>query len=114
MRQQDLALRQLGEEPTIDSENPVMENVRPIACARKSGSPMAAPASTPSEREMMEEAPPPMFLFVASAEMDRAARKVIEVASVTIRIVKGSPTWPRTQPERRDMMTPKIVRRLGT
>jgi len=37
----------------------------------------------------------------------------MEQAIVTMRRVRGSPTFPRTQPNRRYMMTPRIVRIEG-
>jgi len=47
---------------------------------------------------------------VAIAEIDSAVRKVIDVEIVTISRVAGSPTFPTTQPKRRYMITPRIVR----
>lgn len=52
-------------------------------------------------------------MFVASAESDSPVRKVIEVAIVTINSVPANPTLPSTQPKRRYMITPRIVRMLG-
>ena len=44
------------------------------------------------------------------AATERAVRKVIEVARVTIRNVPASPTFPTTHPNLKYMMTPRIVR----
>ena len=52
-------------------------------------------------------------MLVAMAEMERVVRKVMEVAMVTIKRVEGRPTFPRTQPKRKYMTTPKMVRMLG-
>jgi len=44
------------------------------------------------------------------AEIDKEVRKVIEVERVTIANVPSKPTLPTTQPKRRYIITPKIVR----
>jgi hypothetical protein len=51
--------------------------------------------------------------LVAKAESESAVKNVTEVASVTITTVQNGPTVPRTQPNRRYITTPKIVRILG-
>jgi hypothetical protein len=45
--------------------------------------------------------------------MERLVRNVIELARVTMTSVRGRPTLPSTQPRRRYMMTPRMVRMLG-
>ena len=52
-------------------------------------------------------------MLVASAASERAVRKVMLVASVTMTMVVGSPTLPSNHPIRRCITTPSIVRRLG-
>jgi hypothetical protein len=47
------------------------------------------------------------------AEIERPVRKVMLDAIVTIRSVLTRPTLPTTQPIRRYMITPNIVRILG-
>jgi hypothetical protein len=47
------------------------------------------------------------------AATDKAVTKVIEVETVTIRSVPNSPTLPSTHPNRRYMITPRIVRIEG-
>ena len=54
-----------------------------------------------------------MRMFVASAEIDSPVRKVIVLESVTMTSVDASPTEPSTQPKRRYITTPMIVRMLG-
>lgn len=50
---------------------------------------------------------------MAMDAMESAVRKVIEVAKVTMMSVPISPTLPTTQPKRRYMITPNIVRMDG-
>ena len=65
-------------------------------------------------REIMKYAPPPpTLMFVAIAAIERPVSAVMTTESVTIRMVPISPTLPSTQGKRRNMMTPRIVRRLG-
>jgi len=45
--------------------------------------------------------------------MESAVKKVIAVDRVTITKVPIKPTCPRTQPNRRYIMTPRMVRILG-
>ena len=52
-------------------------------------------------------------MLVASAETDRPVKKVMSEQSVTMISVLGSPTDPSTQPKRRYMTTPMIVRMEG-
>jgi len=52
-------------------------------------------------------------IFVANAETERPVRKVTELETVTITSVKASPTCPSTQPVRKYMITPRIVKILG-
>jgi hypothetical protein len=47
---------------------------------------------------------------VAIAARDREVRKVIEVARLTIIRLPNNPTLPTTQPNRRYIITPRIVR----
>jgi hypothetical protein len=44
------------------------------------------------------------------AATERAVRYVRDVERVTMRSVPANPTWPTTQPNRRYMITPRIVR----
>jgi hypothetical protein len=50
---------------------------------------------------------------VAIAAMDKAVKNVMAVARVTIKSVPMSPTFPTTQPNRKYMITPRIVRIEG-
>ena len=62
----------------------------------------------------MKYAPPPFIrMLVASEEMERPVRKVIELAAVTMISEVVSPTFPSIHPKRRYMTTPMIVRMLG-
>jgi hypothetical protein len=47
------------------------------------------------------------------AARDREVRKVIEVARVTIIRLPSNPTFPTTQPNRRYIITPSMVRMEG-
>jgi hypothetical protein len=47
---------------------------------------------------------------VAIAAREREVRKVIEVARLTIIRLPNNPTLPTTQPNRRYIITPRIVR----
>jgi hypothetical protein len=47
------------------------------------------------------------------AEIDSPVKKVIEVEIVTMRKVGQSPTWPTTQPKRKYIITPRIVKIEG-
>jgi hypothetical protein len=52
-------------------------------------------------------------MLVASADIDKAVKKVINEDKVTIIRVGTKPTFPITHPKRRYMITPRIVRMLG-
>ncbi len=52
-------------------------------------------------------------MLVAVAAMESPVRNVTLVARVTMSRVSGNPILPSTQPNRRYMMTPRIVRMLG-
>ena len=52
-------------------------------------------------------------MLVARAETDSAVRNVIAVEMVTMIRVGMRPTFPSTQPKRRYMTTPSIVRIFG-
>ena len=54
-----------------------------------------------------------MRMFVASAEIERPVTKVIDEQSVTRKSVPPRPRLPSTQPKRRYITTPMIVRMLG-
>ena len=76
--------------------------------------PIAPPISTPSDRLIRKYAPPALTgELVAIDAMDRAVRKVMEVAKVTMISVPISPTLPTTQPKRRYMITPRTVSMEG-
>jgi hypothetical protein len=47
------------------------------------------------------------------AQMDREVKKVMEVESVTITNVPPKPTCPTTHPNRKYMITPRIVKIEG-
>jgi hypothetical protein len=51
--------------------------------------------------------------LVAIADRLSAVMKVMALASTTISSVRTRPTWPRTQPKRRYIMTPRMVRSVG-
>ena len=52
-------------------------------------------------------------MFVASAEIERPVRSVMELPIVTMRSDVASPTLPSIQPKRRYITTPMIVSMLG-
>ena len=62
----------------------------------------------------MKYSPPtPTRMLVAMAEALSPVMKVIPLAIVRISNVPGRPALPSTQPNRRYIMTPRIVRTLG-
>jgi len=52
-------------------------------------------------------------MLVAMAEALRPVMNVIELASRTMKMVRGRPTLPTTQPKRRYMIRPRMVSTLG-
>ncbi len=52
-------------------------------------------------------------MLVATAEIERAVTKVMALARATMPKVGSSPALPITQPARRYMMTPRMVRIEG-
>jgi hypothetical protein len=75
---------------------------------------MAPPGSSPRLREIIKYSPPtPTFILVAMADALNPVIKVIELAITTISMVLITPTFPTTQPKRRNIIRPKIVRILG-
>jgi len=65
----------------------------------------------PSERLIMKYAPPVSTRrSVAIAAIESAVSAVIDVQIVTMISVFARPTFPTTQPNRRYMITPRIVR----
>ena len=52
-------------------------------------------------------------MLVATADALSAVIDVIDVASRTMKIVRGNPALPTTHPNRRYMIRPRMVRTLG-
>ena len=52
-------------------------------------------------------------MLVAVAEIESAVKKVMREERVTMMMVWVRPTLPTTQPARRYMTTPRMVRMLG-
>jgi len=76
--------------------------------------PIAPPISRPRLREMIKYAPPtPTRVFVAIADRQSAVMKVMPLARATTSNVLVRPTWPRTHPKRKYMMTPRMVKMVG-
>jgi len=72
--------------------------------------PTAPPIRGPIDREIRKYAPPALTVpLVAIADIDDVVTKVTTEAMETIAMAKGIPAWPTTQPNRRNMMTPKML-----
>lgn len=52
-------------------------------------------------------------MFVANDDKANPVKKVIPLEIVTMRRVDGKPAFPKTQPKRRYMTTPSMVKMLG-
>lgn len=76
--------------------------------------PIAPPMVTPRLRDIRKYSPPvPIGILVATADADNPVINDIELHKSTIKIVPSRPTLETTQPKRRYMITPNMVKTLG-
>ena len=79
-----------------------------------SGRPIAPPVSSPSDCEIIENAPPgPIRMLVTNVDIDSPVAPVMAKASTMMRAAPPRPALPTTQPSRRNRMTPRIVSSVG-
>lgn len=75
---------------------------------------MLPPTSRPRDWDMMEKAPPPpILMLVVMEERERAVKVVMTKERRIIKSDPRRPAFPTTQPRRRNMITPRMVRRVG-
>ena len=75
---------------------------------------MAPPASSPKLLDTKKYSPPtPTWMLVAIAEALKPVINVMELAKHTTSMVKPRPKFPTTQPKRRYIISPRIVKILG-
>ena len=75
---------------------------------------MLPPASSPSDFEIIEYAPPaPILMFVVIDDIESPVQSVILFARTIIAIAPSRPALPTTQPKRKYIITPSIVSTSG-
>ena len=76
--------------------------------------PILPPASKPNDFVIIEYAPPdPILIFDVIDERDKAVQTVIDLANNIIATAPRNPALPTTQPSRRNIITPSMVRTSG-
>ena len=75
---------------------------------------MLPPASKPNDFEIIEYAPPaPIFIFVVIEDIDNPVHIVTELAIKIIATAPRNPAFPTTQPKRKYIIMPSIVKTSG-